>query len=106
MPLQNFSASALQSFRTRSAFSARACISFRHAGESSASWLFMHFASLPCPARTSPQNFFASAAQGPSAFFPCAPALAAANASDNVTAIETSTFLIDMFPPRLLFSRD
>src|SRR5260221_9933133 len=98
MPLQNFSASALHSSRTLSAFSARAFEVSRHAGESSASCAFMHFAIAPCPGLTSPQNFLTSAAQGPS--LRCwAPASAATPAAKTANAIVTNTFLIDMVPP-------
>src|SRR3981189_588071 len=103
MPLQNFSASALHSSRTLSAFSARAFELSRHAGESSASCAFMHFAIAPCPGLTSPQNFLTSAAQGRS--LGCwAPASAATAAVNSTNTSETSVFLIDMVPSEILLN--
>src|SRR6266852_9372360 len=102
MPLQNFSASALHSSRSLSAFSARAFELSRHAGESSASCAFMHFAIAPCPGLTSPQNFLTSAAQGPS--LRCwAPAPLATPAAKSAIAIVTTAFLIDMVPPKIRY---
>src|SRR6266571_6114395 len=99
MPLQNFSASALHSSRTLSAFSARAFIPSRHAGESSASCAFMHFAIAPCPGLTSPQNLLTSATQGPS--LRCwAPASAARPAANSTNTNEANVLLIDMVPPK------
>src|SRR5438552_18974333 len=103
MPLQNFSASALHSSRSLPAFSARAFELSRHAGESSASCAFMHFAIAPCPGLTSPQNFLTSAAQGPS--LRCwAPASAATPAAESANAIVTNEFLVDMAPPKFLIN--
>src|SRR5882762_282036 len=99
MPLQNFSASALHSSRTLSAFSARAFERSRHAGESSASCAFMHFAIAPCPGLTSPQNFLTSPAQGPS--LRCwAPASAAMPEVNSTNTNETNVVLINMVPPK------
>src|SRR6267142_512292 len=103
MPLQNFSASALHSSRTLSAFSARAFIPSRHAGETSASRAFMHFAIAPCPGLTSPHNLLTSAAHGPS--LRCwALASAATPATNSTNTDETNVVLIDMVPPKIFLT--
>jgi len=52
----------------------------------------MHFAILPPPGCSLPQNFFASAAQGPSPFLPWAGAFVANPAASRMNAVEIKAF--------------